>query len=340
MLSPSKLIQKTVLTLLLSFSTVLFADSTSVNSAIKTTPLIDVKLSTDTVAFGDTLLVECRPAVDSLRLSLQTIPEWQNFSTIRLVSQEESDSLFTIGFVLSGHETCTIPALVFSYPITDTTGDTLSTGDLIVSVSSVLPKDMNESESTGELLKAGKFPHWIWIVSILVVLGFIFRSFFYMLFMRLVGKHKPEEKTVVVIPPYDEAISLLDAFEKEGYLPRGMFKEYTFELSDILKKYVGRRYENHVHESTSTEFRAWIKESGLESTLKALLNRFIDTTDPVKFANLNPGNAVLEGLLSEVKEFVEATNPNPIEEEEALQTTAKEASTNERKSEQTEGGEV
>lgn len=309
--------------LLLSLFQITFADSTTVDS-IQTTPLIAIELSADTISFGDTVQIVCKPTIDSLDFTLQKPDEWQKFSTIRHVGTEKKEATTIVSFALSTHKTCTIPSLIFSYPLSDSTTDTVSTGNIEVTVLDVLPVDESELASVGNPMKAGTFPYWIFVVIagvlvvilLLVLFGVHLVNFIESLFKK--GVHQMPE--VPKTPPYDEAIQYLSKLEEADYLGKGAYKEYTFELSDILKRYIGRRYNCLVHESTSTEFREWIQKSDLIAELKSLLNSFITETDPVKFANINPGTKALVILLEDVKQFLEKTRPVEESEEKSSES--------------------
>lgn len=299
------------------------ADTTLVDS-VQSTPLISVEISSDTISFGDTVEVLCKPTVDSLTFTLQKPEEWQKFSTVRLVETQLEGRDTKVSFALSKHALCTIPALIFSYPLSDSTTDTVSTGDIVVTVLDVLPTDEAVVAIEGKPMKAGTFPYWIVVVVVAGIVVFILLLLFGAHIITFINSFLNREQHVAAvvpaIPPYEEAVQRIVALEAKEYLGKGAYKEYTFELSDILKCYIGRRYECLVHESTSTEFRAWITGSGLEKELQSLLNSFINETDPVKFANLNPGTKTLLALLDDVKGFVESTKPIFTTDEESTQS--------------------
>jgi len=105
-----------------------------------------------------------------------------------------------------------------------------------------------------------------------------------------------------------EALRLLD--EKQ-YLAKGMLREHVFGLSDILKRYIERRFEVHAAEYTTEEMLGWIMTSPLELPEKKNAEWFFIETDPVKFAKMHPDNDTLHRFGHEVRQFLEQTRPRP-----------------------------
>ena len=65
-------------------------------------------------------------------------------------------------------------------------------------------------------------------------------------------------------PPYEEAIEALDRLEAKQYVAKGMIRDYVFELSEIAKRYIERRFEVQAAEFTTEELADWTKRSPLQ----------------------------------------------------------------------------
>jgi hypothetical protein len=90
-----------------------------------------------------------------------------------------------------------------------------------------------------------------------------------------------------------------------------MVRVYVFELSDIFKRYIERRFDINAAEFTTEEMLDWVKGSLLEPENKKAAEWFFSTTDPVKFAKWLPDNDTLYRFGSDVRQFVERTKPKP-----------------------------
>lgn len=254
--------------------------------------------------------------------------EWYKTLKVNGITETVTDSQVTLSYSLAAYAppACSIPAFTFYVVLldsTDTTGtDTLASEPMVLKVISQfsVESDSMVSAGFGDPMKAGKFP----IEMVFYILGGIVLLLIALVITYSVIRHfymKRQNKTfwgapaVPQIPPYDEAVAALKRFVDAKYIELGELKTATFELSEILKRYIGRRFECHVQESTSSEFRKWISSSGLEREMCNMLERFISETDPVKFANITPAASVVTSLYDDVEKFVEDTRPEESEKE-------------------------
>jgi hypothetical protein len=112
-------------------------------------------------------------------------------------------------------------------------------------------------------------------------------------------------------PPYEEAIEALAALDAKQYLLKGLVREYVFELSDILKRYIERRFTINAAEFTTEEILAWLGISPLEKGRRNAMEWFFRATDPVKFAKQTPDQDTIVRFGTEARAFFEATKPPP-----------------------------
>ncbi len=255
--------------------------------------------------------------------------EWYKALKVNSISETVGDTTVTVTYSLAAYAPplCSIPSFkLFVVPTdsSDTTGtDTLESEAMAIKVISQFVNDSNPSVSAGlgDPMKAGKFP----VEQVYKLLGIIIVSVIALLLIIALIRHiimKRQNRTfwgepaVPAIPPYEEAVAALTAFVKHDYFESGELKNATFELSEILKRYVGRRFECAVQESTSSEFRSWIAVSPLNREQCNMLERFISETEPVKFANITPASSVVTAIFDDIKAFVEETRPVTEEKEE------------------------
>lgn len=233
------------------------------------------------------------------------IKEWD----MRRTEREKTDSV-TFEYIITTYipENCTIPALPFVHEQQNRT-DTLHSLSIPLTVKSVITsadsilelKDIKPQQS------AGKAPlWWIWLLAggLAVAAAIIWGR-------KLFKRVRKEQAPVPPKPPYEEAIDSLNALDAKQYLQKGLIREYTFELSEIFKRYIGRRYEINAADFTTEEMIAWTGVSGLELKLRRPVEWFFGATDPVKFARQIPDQDTLERFGKEVRDFLEATKPLP-----------------------------
>ena len=125
------------------------------------------------------------------------------------------------------------------------------------------------------------------LISVVVIFPHIFIIF---IKKRL---SKPE-KLPPPKPAYEEAIEALGILHGKRYLQQGLIREYVFELSEIFKRYIGRRFGVNAEEYTAEELIAWLGVSGLEMKIRHPVEWFFRTTDLVKFAKFTPDDATVE----------------------------------------------
>jgi len=241
------------------------------------------------------------PATESDFGSAVKVKEWNLHKT----EQTGADSLL-YDYIITTYipEPCTIPVLSFII-VHDGTTDTLRTDPLPLSIVSVLPSDTVDIIGLKSPLTAGKKPLW-WLWVLIITGGIAVVAIATILIVKHFRKPPPPPPPV---PPYEEAIDALSVLGVKKYRERGLVREYVFELSDIFKRYIGRRYECNAMDFTTEELFAWSGAAALDKNLRSIIDWFFGTTDPVKFARLIPDSETVDRFDREVRQFLEATKP-------------------------------
>jgi hypothetical protein len=235
-----------------------------------------------------------------------TVLEW-NTDRRELASADS----FTFTYILATYkpDTCSIPALTFVVA-RDSARDTLVTGAIPLKLYSVLPATRPESLDIKDLkpqLAAGK-PSLLWL-WLLLGLGAAAIAGYYL--WRWLQKRRKPVIEPPPPPPYEEALALLRDLELRNLPGRGLIKEHVFELSEIFKRYIGRRFAVNAQEFTTEEVVAWLRDSALARPVRNSADWFFTTTDPVKFAKWLPDDATVARFMHEVRSFLEETKPRP-----------------------------
>jgi hypothetical protein len=105
---------------------------------------------------------------------------------------------------------------------------------------------------------------------------------------RRLRRKEAEVEVVDTRPPWEKAFERL-ALLKEQNLPReGRFREYYFELTEIIRQYLGRMYDVHVLEMTTEEFIDSFRQVELPGSLYERCRDFLQHADLAKFAKYQP----------------------------------------------------
>jgi|WetSurMetagenome_2_1015567.scaffolds.fasta_scaffold00008_146 hypothetical protein len=261
----------------------------------------------DRLRFGVTLIVPpgsqiTPPPVDN-GFGKLSVKEWTSDKT----EKKNADSVdFHYVVTTYSPEPCTIPALDF-YVIKENISETLRTQPLPLRVLLVTSSDTGTVKDLKPQLSAGKPSLW-WLWTLLCAALAAAAVFFG---RRLFKKRAAAAPEIPRRPPYEEAIDALALLEAKNYVARGMIREYAFELSDIVKRYVERRFDVSAAEFTTEEMLDWIKRSPLDPAGRKALDWFFSTTDPVKFAKWLPDNDTVNGFGPAMRDFIERTRPLP-----------------------------
>jgi hypothetical protein len=223
-------------------------------------------------------------------------------------AEKKNADRLTFHYIITTYsaENCTSPALDFI--LTKESGpETLRTRPvpmrllLVSSPDTAAIKDLKPQQSAGKPSLA-----WLWTI---LALATGTAAFF--LFRKFLPKKGKTVRAPPPVPPYEEAIEALAALEAKQYIAKGMIREYAFELSEIVKRYLERRFDVNAAEFTTEEMLDWIKLSPLDPDCRKSAEWFFSTTDPVKFAKWLPDNDTVNRFGPAMRDFVEKTRPQP-----------------------------
>lgn len=116
-----------------------------------------------------------------------------------------------------------------------------------------------------------------------------------------------------LLPPYEEAIAALAALEGKRLHERGAFRELGFELSEIFRRYLSRRFQIQALEATTREVMRELAESREAASLRhkgaaaSAIHGLLEETDLLKYAKHVPAASVGAQLLVEARRLVELT---------------------------------
>ena len=165
--------------------------------------------------------------------------------------------------------------------------DTFWTESMALNV--IQPFEVDSSLAITDIKDIEKAPIWWWgiIRWILLAIGLIGLGIGLYFLWRWYEKHrKPAEEAInpELLRPADEvALEKLDEIKATKIWKDGKVKEYQTDLTDVVREYIGRRFDVHSTEKTSDETLQAMKPL-IEKDLFDRLKNMLQLADLVKFA--------------------------------------------------------
>jgi hypothetical protein len=181
----------------------------------------------------------------------------------------------------------------------------------------ILVKSVGATESDKEDIRGLKPPieikgrYWTYllILPILALLG-AFGFFYYRQRTKAVALPKiPEE---LKKPAWEVALLELENLKGSDFLERKEIKKYYIILSDIVRKYLERRYQITALDRTTQEVRGELKRVKTEGEVTDLVYGFLFSCDLVKFAKYIPLKEEIEKDWNEAFTIVNMTKQEEV----------------------------
>jgi len=180
--------------------------------------------------------------------------------------------------------------------------DTLRSDTASVTIASVLSAKMSDIYG---LAPPETFPNrLLWILPGLAVLLAVLAVFGRRLYRRL---RTIREQSLSPLPPWEEALAALDAMPWREWLEAGQAKRYYYALSQVLKRYIERRFEFDAVEQTTTELLLSMRAH--KTPMRDDIGKFFTRYDLVKYAKWVPPTEEAGSAIDQVREFVVKTKP-------------------------------
>ncbi len=180
--------------------------------------------------------------------------------------------------------------------------DTLSSGSIRVEIASTLPEDMAD---INDLKGPVEYPNYFPFVIAAILVGAIVLSYLAWRFLRRIKKMR--EPAEPLLPPWIEALVALENIPGKELLGKGLIKKYYYSLSEILKRYLERRFEFNASEQTTTEIVHHLRVT--KTVMRDELRQFFLQADLVKYAKSVPSREEQETAIERAKDLVEKTRP-------------------------------
>ncbi|MFP4579104.1 MAG: hypothetical protein ACLFQ6_00125 [Candidatus Sumerlaeia bacterium] len=150
---------------------------------------------------------------------------------------------------------------------------------------------------------------WLWLLLFIFLLLIALALVLYFILPRMRGTIAPRVLEKPPLAPDEEALHALAELETDEAWRKAPVKEYYSNLSDILRRYLGRSYAFDALEMTSYELLDHIRGYAWPGDLYELLRLDLRESDSVKFAQYAPAHDRRQAALERVRSIVMATRP-------------------------------
>jgi hypothetical protein len=284
---------------------------------------ISVEASTDTTAYqvGDYIHYTIQIKSDK-NFSVSGPAISDTLAGMELISQlnpqkEEKDNqqLITYSYTFSKYDSSNVtvpPVAVYYKAKGDTSEKVINTNPVFFKVR---PLKVNVKEDIKDVKTPIKIPlDWKWIV-LWILIGLIILAAAYYYYKRY-KKRKAEfvpEKVVIKIPPHVSALNSLRSLKEKQLWQKGMVKEYHSEITEIIRKYFGERFNLPALEMTSGEAIEELQKRRGTATIIEDTQNFLSNADLVKFAKYQPMASINEEMMKQAEEIVWKTKEDTQE---------------------------
>lgn len=277
---------------------------------------VSAKVDTNLVTIGDWINLSLRvERSDSVRGDWSPIGDkLGHFEVLRkgeLQTKKSDDRVVeTTAYVLSTYDSgyYQIPAIVFSYTVgNDTAKRFASTLPIDILVQTVA---VDVSQEIKDVKPPLGIP--IGILEILLYAGIILAvaaggfGIHYYLRRR---KDKWLLSAELQRPPHEIALMELRRLEERKLWQRGFVKQYHSEVTEIIRRYIERRFGVMALEMTTGEVMHNVKQTAMSVEVQETLFKFLSDADLVKFAKYQPTPEENETELEMAHDIVQGTKP-------------------------------
>jgi len=214
-----------------------------------------------------------------------------------------------VDYILTIYDTgkYVIPGFGVNYELENGKKGVIKAAPIKIEVQSVIKEKIQDIKDVKDIkgavqinksyVKRLSFLALVFLIMVLVVIAFYF-------YYKSKIKVKVQEP---VLFEEDAALKELSLLKTKNLLAKGFIKEYFFELSEIAKRYLEKRYAILAVEYTTTEIAQSLKGLKINSDVYNLIKEFLAEADLVKFAKMVPDSSVSEEAYKKVWNIIELT---------------------------------
>ena len=209
-----------------------------------------------------------------------------------------------------------VPPITVQY--TDDAGNPgqVATEPLSVKVASIGKKitDKDDIRSIKKPVSIGLFGFWSTLASIVAGMLTIF-----LIVKIIVRRWRDRNNAENRKPPHERVKIEIGRLKDHGYLEEKNYKAFYSEFSNILRRYLERRFQVEALESTSAELVEELKGISLEKEVLEAVREVLTEADFVKFAKSTPSYELAGHLEALLLDTVERTKPQAEEKKRGVE---------------------
>lgn len=234
------------------------------------------------------------------------------FSLLRRIPPAaQGDNATATGVVVARYDSgsAAVPPLVYFYSLPGSAPDTVSTPPVAVTIHTV-PVDTTQAYKD---LKPPLSVPWtlaeiaLYAGVILLAAALIYLAYWYW------KKRKRAKTGEVYVPPpkapHVLAYEELAALKEKKLWQQGLLKPYYSEVTEILRRYIERRFAVMALEETTDEILAGLRQQQPANGVMAETEKILRRADLVKFAKYQPTVPEHEETMTVVYDVIDKTKP-------------------------------
>ena len=178
-----------------------------------------------------------------------------------------------------------------------------------------MPQDSIQLMPIKNIIEEGEswedYKIWFYILGFILLAPLLIKLFW--------GKKEEEVEEIeekIFIPAHKKALTALQALQSKELWQTGNIKGYQSELTDIVRRYLGDRFDVNALEMTTDEINRALRDKDFDAKHSTTLQRILTIADLVKFAKATPPVEINAEFMDEAVAFVESTKKEEIEVEE------------------------
>jgi len=151
------------------------------------------------------------------------------------------------------------------------------------------------------------FDWWTFLFFLLITLILVSAGYFLLKLFRKWRERKQKEKKEVSFPesPCNEvALEALMKIDPVEYFEKKKIKEFYFEITDIVRQFLGANYHIDTLDKTSLEITEELERVERDFDKVRTIDRYFSDCDLVKFARLRPGLAEMKHKKTESENII------------------------------------
>jgi hypothetical protein len=229
----------------------------------------------------------------------------------RIPPEPQGENATATGVVVARYDTgsATVPPLVYFYRLPGAAPDTVSTPPVAITVHA-MPVDT--SQAIKDLKPPLSVPWTFAEIALYAGLVLLVGALGYLAYWYWKKRKRSKRGEVYVPPPkapHVLAYEELAVLKEKKLWQQGLIKQYYSEVTEVLRRYIERRFVVMALEETTDEILAGLRSKQLGDGVMAETEKILKRADLVKFAKYQPGIPEHEEMMVVVHDIVDKTKP-------------------------------